>query len=76
MNKQQSPQQGDLASRIAAEPGAFSAPKLATYLGTSRSTIYERASAGLIPHFRIGSIIRFDPAVIAQWLRDKEVKAA
>jgi excisionase family DNA binding protein len=66
----------DLPSRIEREPGALSAPKLATYLGLSRSAIYERAQDGRIPHFRLGNIIRFDPATIAAWLRDKEIKAA
>lgn len=63
----------DLAGRIAALPGALSVPKLATLLGFSRSAIYEMAQSGRIPHIRIGSSIRFDPALTAQWLRERTV---
>lgn len=59
----------DLPSRIERERGALTAPKLAGLLGMSRATIYELASRGRIPHFRIGSMVRFDPTVIAAWLR-------
>jgi excisionase family DNA binding protein len=41
-----------------------------------RSAVYEMASTGRIPHYRLGSTIRFDPAVVAAWLRQREVKRA
>ena len=63
----------DLPSRVAAHPGALSVPKLAMLLGFSRSAVYEMAQTGRIPHIRIGSSIRFDPAVTAQWLRERTV---
>ncbi|HEY3704422.1 MAG TPA: helix-turn-helix domain-containing protein [Terracidiphilus sp.] len=66
----------DLPTRIERMDGAMSAPTLARLLGMGRSAVYEMASTGRIPHYRLGSTIRFDPAVVAAWLRQREVKRA
>lgn len=66
----------DLASILERQTGLLSAPELARSLGYGRTTIYEWIAAGRIPYIRIGSSIRFDPIVIAQWLRNHTVKVA
>ena len=51
-----------------AEPdrsGLWDSNDVARYLKVSRSWVYHRAEAGLLPSVRIGSLLRFDPDVIA-----------
>lgn len=57
-----------MASRIAKIGHAIDAVELAKLLGVSRLTILRRAKRGTIPCFRVGSLVRFDPANIAKWL--------
>ena len=44
-------------------------------LGMDDKTIYRMAARGLIPSFRLGGAIRFDPKEIADWLRRKYAPA-
>ena len=57
-----------LASRIANHDGAMTAEQLAKFLNVSRLTVERRARRGPIPSFRIGSLVRFDPANVAHFL--------
>lgn len=47
--------------------------ELGKLLGLSRKTLYAKAKAGTIPVTRLGGSIRFDPALIAEYLRDRTV---
>ena len=57
------------------EPSAASletlwdARDVAAYLKASRSLVYQKAEAGLLPSLRIGGLLRFDPAVVRAWAR-------
>ena len=44
--------------------------ELATLLNVSPMTIYRQAKSGGIPSFRVGASLRFDPKMIARWLRN------
>jgi excisionase family DNA binding protein len=66
----------DLAAIIEQQPGALTVPEVAQLLGFGRTAIYDLVAAGRIPHFRIGASIRFDPFVLAEWLRSRFVMAA
>jgi len=48
---------------------ALTADELASMLTVSRITIFKQAKEGRIPSFRIGTCVRFDPKMVAQWLR-------
>lgn len=50
------------------------APELARILGIHRITVYKLAAAGEIPSFRIATAVRFDPRVVAKWLREREAR--
>jgi excisionase family DNA binding protein len=63
----------DLASRIEKLPGALTASELAAFLNLGKSAVYEMAATGRIPSIKIGAAVRFDPARIAAWLRQREV---
>ena len=49
----------------------WDANDVAKYLKVSRSWVYHRAEAGLIPCVRVGGLLRFDPAAIRQSVRAK-----
>ena len=37
---------------------------VATYLRVSRSWVYHRSAAGMLPCLRVGAVLRFEPDVI------------
>lgn len=45
--------------------------ELANLLALSPKTLYAKAKAGTIPVTRLAGALRFDPALIADWLRDR-----
>jgi excisionase family DNA binding protein len=59
-----------LADQIEQTGHALTANELASILAVSHVTIFKQAKAGRIPSFRIGTCVRFDPVVVAKWLRN------
>lgn len=55
--------------------GALTAAELAPLIGVGRTAMYELAAEGRIPCYRIGTMLRFDPVQVAQWLREHQVGA-
>ena len=47
----------------------WDAKDVAAFLKVSRSWVYHRSEAGLLPCVRIGSLLRFDPEVIRRLVR-------
>ena len=60
-----------LADAIERSDHALTASELAKFLSVHKLTIYRLAQQGRIPAFRIASAIRFDPRLIAAWLREQ-----
>ena len=58
-----------LADKIEKIGRAITAKELADFLSVSEVTIFKHAAAGRIPSFRVGTCVRFDPLVVANWLR-------
>jgi excisionase family DNA binding protein len=54
----------------------WDANDVARYLKVSRSWVYHRAEAGLLPLRRIGGLLRFDPAAMRAYAHDDGVVAA
>jgi excisionase family DNA binding protein len=50
---------------------ALTVSEVAEILSISERQVYKLASESVIPSFRIGSSIRFDPSQVAAWLRQK-----
>jgi excisionase family DNA binding protein len=44
--------------------------QVANRLQVSPSWLYRKAKAGLIPHIRIGSVLRFEEEKIAAWVNE------
>lgn len=54
----------------------WTAVDLARFLKCSRSLVYQKAEAGLLPCLRLGGLLRFDPAEIRRWLASSASPAA
>jgi len=65
-----------LASRVLARKNAITPDELAELLGISRLTVIRRAKKGLIPSFRVGGQVRFDPENVGRWLKQMGVQRA
>ncbi len=42
----------------------WDARDVARYFRASRSWVYHQAEAGLLPHLRVGGLLRFDPKAV------------
>ena len=57
-----------LQNRISTFGRALTAKELAELLNVSPITIFKQAKKGIIPCFRIGTCVRFEPKKTADWL--------
>jgi excisionase family DNA binding protein len=62
-----------LIESIAARKTAYKIEELADILNCSDWKLYQMVKGGRIPHFKLGSMIRFDPKLIANWLEERTV---
>jgi len=46
--------------------------EVAAYLRVSRSWVYHRSAAGLLPCLRFGALLRFEPDVIRAYAQGQE----
>ena len=60
---------GSLAEQLEKVGHAITAQDLAELLRVSAITIYKLAKTNKLPSFRIGTAVRFDPQMVAEWLR-------
>ena len=59
-----------MSAEIALQNRLWDAKDVARYVNASVSWVYKVAEAGLLPCLRIGSMLRFDPAVVRAFVRD------
>jgi hypothetical protein len=57
-----------LREKLASFDGAIGADDIARLLQTSRHTIYLWVRANKIPYFRLNGCLKFDPALVADWI--------
>lgn len=55
---------------------ALTVKDLADILSLSQREIYKLAATNQIPHFKIGSSVRFDPTTVLVWLEEKTLSPA
>lgn len=53
-------------------PRLLTAQEAADLFGVPASWMLAQARANRVPHQRLGKYVRFDPAALAQWLRDTQ----
>jgi excisionase family DNA binding protein len=63
---------GSLIRHLETMVTAMKASDVAKLLSISRTQAYRLAERGKIPCFYVGTSLRFDPGVIALWLKEKE----
>jgi len=61
----------DLIHRLQEGKTALKARDLAQLFGVTQQHIYKLAAKGVMPSFRVGGAVRFDPAVVADWLKKR-----
>ena len=57
----------------AMEAGFIHAGELAPLLGMHKDKLYAKTKNGEVPHFRVLGRVKYDPKVIANWLKQREV---
>lgn len=57
-----------IADELRKAKGLLSVKQVAEALGSHPQTIYSWATEGRLPHVRVGSRVKFDGHVIADWL--------
>ena len=50
--------------------------ELSELIGLSIHTLYTRVSQQRIPHYKIGSAVRFDISEIEEWLKSQRVEVS
>ena len=53
----------------------WDAQQVAKFMNVSRSWVYQRVEAGLIPHLRLGGLVRFEPEAIKKFVRHDRISA-
>jgi excisionase family DNA binding protein len=51
----------------------ISATELAALLNVTRMSVHLWAKDGTLPHYRVNTRLRFDPAEVAEWLERRRV---
>jgi len=60
---------------VSSDESLWDAQDVARYLKVSRSWVYHQAEAGLLPHLRVGSLLRFDPDTIRAYTKGSTVRS-
>jgi excisionase family DNA binding protein len=60
-----------ISQQIRSCPTALTVDDVAGYLNLARKTIYSMSASGRIPSIKIGAVLRFDPAILADWIDNR-----
>ena len=63
-----------IPERLRANTNALKVEDLAELLNSKAGTLYKMAKAGRIPHFHIGTALRFDAEEIARWIDQRATR--
>ena len=59
-----------MLEELKAKRSAMTVKEVADILSLSRREIYKLAASNQIPHFKIGSSVRFEPSMVLIWLEE------
>jgi excisionase family DNA binding protein len=65
-----------MLEELRAKRSAMTVKEVAKVLNLSQREIYKLAAANQIPHFKIGTSVRFDPPAVVVWLERKMLTPA
>lgn len=57
------------------EPKLWGVERTASELGVHQATIYRWCKTKHIPHIRVGSLLKFEPAKVKAWLDERAIEA-
>ncbi len=60
-----------LADQVEQYKRGLTVAELADILGFSRGQVYKLISAKRLPALKIGTMIRFDPGIVGDWIRNR-----
>ncbi|WP_419805919.1 helix-turn-helix domain-containing protein [Terriglobus sp.] len=60
------------ADMKAGRAGMFTTMELCRLLSVTKQTVSTWVSQGTIPHFRIGTLLRFDPVQLIAWIEQRQ----
>jgi excisionase family DNA binding protein len=60
-----------LEELIESRKSALKVEEVAQILNVSQRLIYQLVAVGEIPHFKVGSAVRFEPKALSKWLHEK-----
>jgi excisionase family DNA binding protein len=60
-----------LEELIESRKSALKVSEVANILNVSQRLIYQLVAVGEIPHFKVGSAVRFEPKALSKWLHEK-----
>jgi excisionase family DNA binding protein len=61
--------------QLQARRGLLTAEDIAALLNISEKTVYRWSKSGSLPSVRIGTLVRFEPAAVSSWLRERGAAA-
>lgn len=64
------------AKKPVAAKGMLTVEALAEKMGTSKTWIYKKVKAGILPHLKIGGVVRFIEKDLENWINGCKVKGA
>jgi excisionase family DNA binding protein len=62
-----------LIQQLRTMTGLLGTKEVCDLLGVSKLGLHKWTKRGVIPHFRLGDRLKFDPQVLASWLGEREV---
>lgn len=63
-----------VVDRDAVPPRLLTLPEVAAYLSVSPKSVRRLVASGRLPHYRLGRVLRFDPADVSRWLTARKVR--
>lgn len=60
-----------ISEQIRKSPTALTVDDVAGFLNLAPKTIYSMSASGRIPSIKIGAVLRFDPATLADWIDER-----
>ena len=62
-----------IKEQIASFGRALTVAEVSDLFGISEGMLYKQVRSGVIPCFRIGTSVRFDPQRLAEWIEEQQI---
>lgn len=59
---------------LAGPPDLLTVEELCRWLKVPKATVYDWTHTGVIPHYKVGRLVRFDPHEIEAWLEARRIR--